>query len=84
MNNDPARASGQNIDKTSRVESGRVGRCPKFHGSGRVGSGRVGSGRGRSGVFQMSRTGSDRPDPIRPERMIRTVTSTANFRSRVM
>ena len=46
------RGSGQQVSKLSRIESGRIWRCSKSHGSSRVesggfqlqGSGRVGSG----------------------------------------
>ena len=39
---DPARGSGLEVKKNSRVEPGRVRRYSKYHGW--VGSGRVGSG----------------------------------------
>ena len=48
-----------------RVGSGRIRRCSKCHGSGRVGSGQAifkfhGSARGGSRGFQISRVGSGR------------------------
>ena len=50
---DRARGSRQEVIQISRVESGRVRRCLKYHGTGRAGSGPVGS-RG----FQISRVGA--------------------------
>ena len=59
MRHDLARRLGQEVFKKSWVESGRVRRYLKCHGSARVGSGRVGSG-----YFQISRVGPGHPDPI--------------------
>ena len=44
MDHDPARGSVQEVFENSWVESGRVRRCSKSHGSGRIGSDRVGPG----------------------------------------
>ena len=89
--NAPASGSGQQFFNNSRAESGRIKKCSKPHGSGRVGSGRVGSGRvgsgrvgsgrvgsGRAGqrAFHISRFGPVHYDPIRPaSHMIRPVKS---------
>ena len=43
--------------KNLRAESARVGRCLKYHRSGRVGSGRAGSGRVGSGGFKYHGSG---------------------------
>lgn len=49
---DPVGGSGQEVLKNSRVESGRIRMCLKYHGPGRIGSGglqmpRVGVGSAR-------------------------------------
>ena len=62
---DPARGSVQELFKNSRVESGRVRRCSKPHGSRlvgsvRAGSGQVGSARIEPGRIEPGRVGSGR------------------------
>ena len=54
--------------KISRIESGRIRRCSKYHGSGRMGPGRVGSdgaGSGRVGSGRVWRV-SNLTGPTRP------------------
>ena len=62
---DPTRGSGEGAFQISRVASGRVKKCSKVHGSGRVGLqglqiSPVGSGQVRSRFFRTSRVGSGR------------------------
>ena len=59
---DPTRGPCQEVIKVSRVEWGRVRRCLKYHGTGRVGSGRVRR-------FRISRVGTGCPNSTSPAKI---------------